>query len=712
MPYSESLENSPASTPDQPPFTSIPNAFKDALVTNNNKLRKQSTHTSHFSNKQSEKQVNSNSKSNIPSYKMPPNAKGSSSIKSDYNVVDKQCLPKEPLLSAKHKPGQKPVDKGRVGVVTPLPNQSEGGSCQRNDSFNQVYPNPQQGHILSTSQIIKPQENSNLNQKKELSHLKENQTSLESKCKFQAELEKLLQNCTEKSTALMPYSVVSSPKSSAVVKMQVRPVETHVAQSSPVMNLHSFKPAGIAVKYPPSEKNVKASKQVFSTPTAKRKEYNVNGNDRNTKSETQNSADGIMKLAETRIHPDYKKVDSPTVRPKANHNTQTITHKSVDRVDQQLRENRKQIDVSSPIIGQRRNCHTTSTPIKDQTDVHVETFSSQSKTLPRLHHQNSVESCHHQILNNAVGNQQPSALEESAINEQKISSAPISRKHPEAPMSPGCYSSLPRGHHHPHNNHQLAEHCQTCHNQQSGHHGTDNCIHTSNTLGAGKPFAHSPHLLQCQFSANDLLLPDLMRQTYAPQLSMKPFDNAALNFFNHNQAFSRLHPVPNSLLLSMDNNTQFSNFNAPAFNQENNMAISPTASFKSFTQASFYKYQSKEATATFQTNSTSEKQSHTVYGNSQSFSNVVNPHVAVNSTDLLTNSMLPLMNLPQMASAKRMTESAYGDFSSQNKNNQNFISAKEKLAWLQDMCNWHRFEVSIIKGMLFIRGMLFFFFYY
>lgn len=583
----------------------------------------------------------------------------------------------------------KPGNKGRVGVVTPLLYQHLD-----TEQLNQVNPGQPQNLTLTSKQVIKHPESSVHGQKVDMIHPTENTTgwNLSDRLKYnhQAELEEILKNCTEPSSTsiLKPCSLVSSPTSRSVIKMQVKPVETHLAQSLPVLNPQRFKLAGTAVKYPLSDKNEKNDQQVTTSPTVSQKHQPENHNAKSTESES-SSKNGVMRVAETRIHPDYQQRNSPLVRPRVNHSSQLPFQNSVDRVDQQLHENRKQIDISSPVIGQRRNCHSVVAPSKSMTEAHADSFSTQSKTLPRIHHQNSLNNCHLQVFNNAAVHQQAAATEDSTVHEQvtRASPAATSLKHSDGSGTPGGYSSLPRGHHIHQAYHQPADHYHVCHNQHVGQHE-----HESFISQAALP-------LSSKLSEAEIFLHDLMKPCYGPHLPLKPFDDAAVNFFNHSQAFAKLSSTSSSL---MDNNMAFPAFCSPlqAFNQENDMKFSPNSSFKSFSQSSFYKYHSNEATATYQSDSSSEKQSHAVCGNSQSFSKVHNPLVTVPNPLPVSTGMLPPLTLPHMLPQRGMTESAHGHLTSHIKSSHCIVGAQESPTRIQDKSQKFRIEISVIKGRL------------
>lgn len=515
--------------------------------------------------------------------------------------------------------------------------------------------------------------------------------------KHQAEIAQILQNCAESGSVSKSSNVVSFPKSSSVVKVQVKPVEMHLAQSSPVANLHGFKPGNMTVKFTFNDRDVKNEQQIFATPNTKRKQYAENEAERRTKSVSHIPQEVVLRLAETRIHPDYQYSDSTSVRSSTVKSPHIVSHNSVDRVDQQLHENRKQIDLSSPVIGKRKNILT---PLRSLSETQADSFSAQSKTLPRPHHHNSVGRFYHQELSSSTNHHQSGATQEDIVSnkpkEHLVSSAPW--KQPDSSLIPGCYSSLPRGHYHHYANSRPIDHYHShaLHSQNSGHY--DNFTYKQNSPADKDSLLQERYApLSSKLSEAESLLHDLMKPCYGPQFPLKPLDDTALSLFHHNRAFKRLSSAPNSFM-SMDNKMSFSNFQTPlqSFSQKSDMTQMPGTSFKSFSQASFYRYQSKEATTSFQPNTDSDQQSqsfNSLISSTNPFDSTINPVVA-------SDCMFSPLKLPQTMSPKSMTGVAQCQKTSLVNSCQNVISAQENVTWSQDLGfrKQYRFDVTVIKG--------------
>lgn len=593
----------------------------------------------------------------------------------------------------------KTADKGHILAVAPLSNHNTDSSCQHTETLNQVNPGLPESLALISKQVIKVGDSGNRNRKIGFCYPRGNKNiwmNDNEQLNHQADFTDILKDCSDSYPVLSQHNTfVSSPKSSSVVKIPLKPVETHLALSSPVMNAHNFKSANTAIAYSGKASDIRC--QQNNTSHAKRT-FSEKQIDRSKMYASNILQDSVVKLTETRIHPDYSNVDSSAVRSEPNDSSQSATQNSVDRVDQQLFENRKQIDVSSSVTVQGNSCHTRATLIKSLSENNTNGASTHSKTLPRPYQQNSVGRSPKVLSRSHVLQQIVPPFEHSDTNNaQKIRIMPTARKYSDGSLIPGCYSSLPRGHHNHHAYRQPVDHCHTVHNQSIGHY--DNLMHKQHTASVKDSFPQafqaplSPQLLKSEST-----LRDFMKPSSGPHVPVRPADDTALDFLHQNQTCARLSPAPDSVT-SVNNTTRFSKMHYPlqSFSQSTDMTVSsPCSSFTSFTQASFYRHHSDTA-ASFQYNTAVREHIHSVNGSHQPFKSVFNmpdPHNL--GMDLMSASMVNPRKLPQMMPLKGINEGPY----SYKNSHINTSSTEEGMKWSTDSesSKLYKFEVSLTKG--------------
>ncbi|XP_005093651.2 uncharacterized protein LOC101855086 [Aplysia californica] len=552
---------------------------------------------------------------------------------------------KNKLLPPKPKPAPKPggvinganESKGKVSYIPPFP---KSDRAQEESTLSSAGAGMSQSVVVLPQHPIRMSDDTNVH--RSVTHRQEGQPFVRSaslKAQRHTDIEERHHQPIhrESGSPLVPHQVVSSPKSSSVVKMQVKPVETHVAQSSPVMNLNSFKPGDAT----------------YGTPTNKRKQY-IDQDMANKSNTLPPKSTSVVKVVESRVQLDHKKGNaSPAMRKK----NIASTSKAVDRVDQQLAENRKQIDVSSPLIGQRRQIPQLVNKPSNVAQSQYSNFSSESKTLPRPQHNSSSPSPFHSTNGPPNGQHPQSCLDqprsldsyEMSVNEKNAhrAAAPqTSRKYSEGSMTTGCYSSLPRGgrRNHPHTQHIPVDHYHALHSTgqyqnlpMTQHSQQYNNL--QNVQEASSKMKEAEHLLQ-----------DLLMTQENTEFPTKPFDDTALTFFHHNRAFARLASMPHPLPpLDNGNSSNFSTFGSPLQTFGPGAELphpSSASSFRSFSQASYYHYRSNEATASFQSAS-AEDQALSSYDNPSNFTQPNSLHMA--SSTPPTPSMMAPRKLPQMS---------------------------------------------------------------
>ncbi|CAG5128549.1 unnamed protein product [Candidula unifasciata] len=600
-----------------------------------------------------------------------------------------------PEPESAHKAG----DKGHILAVAPLLIHNTDTLCQQTEILSQVSPGLPESLALISKQVIKVADSGNRNRKIGFCYPRGNKSvKINENGQFsqQTELSDNVKETSDLFPVLLQHSnFVSSPKSSSVVKIQVKPVETHLALSSPVMNAHNFKSMNTAIVYSSNDCSKITGQQIHMTSHAKRI-FSEKHNDRSKLYVSDISQDSVVKLAETRIHPDYPQADNSAVRSEAHDSSQTVTQNSVDRVDQQLYENRKQIDVPPSVAVQGNSSHARVAPTKNVSENNTDAVSSHSKTLPRPYQQTSVGRCSKASNRSNVLQQIVPPFENTDTgNSRKIQNMPTARKYSDGSLIPGCYSSLPRGHHNHHVYRQPLDHRHTVSNHSIGQY--DNLMHqqiasnVKDSLSQTFQGPLSPRLLR-----TDSTFQDLMKSRGAPQVSLLPSVDTALDFHYKKQNIARLPSAPDSLT-----SVKFSKLHYPqqSFNQSTDMTVSSVgSSFKSFTQASFYRHHSNEATASFQYNTAAREHINSVNGSPQPFTSVFNmsePHSLGMDLSMMSASMLNPLKLPQMKSHKDIGGSFYG-----YKNNHiNTSSTEEGITWTSDSENSksYKFEVLLKK---------------
>ncbi|RUS79572.1 hypothetical protein EGW08_012666 [Elysia chlorotica] len=453
----------------------------------------------------------------------------------------------------------------------------------------------------------------------------------------------------EPSTLVMQTStVMSSPKSSAMVKMNVKPLETHVAQSSPVMQ--SFKPSN----------NTNVSQQ---SPQSKKP----------LKFPTTDSLGG-----------DYQQISSPSLqhRPPQGNNS-CRPQQSVDRVDQQLHENRKQIDVSSPVIGSRRNGNNN---LMD-TSKNGPGTSNVSTTLPRQQHQprQSITSGTkpfplHIDTTDATKKTEKSTTQND--NTKRAMVPPVQRTFSEDILSPGCYSSLPRGRH-----------------QQRGtsrHFPLDNHLHGFQVYDPmhievkdDQFLAHKP---PSKLPPSNAHFQDVVKVSHTAPSSE---NNVAMTFFQHNQDFARLAASPTPLH-QMNKGTTFSTFGSPHQNINSAYEPAPSTSFKSYSQSSFHRYYSDEAKSTFETNTSESTRTlrcdgSAGYDNAQEFTTGISSKTSISSSLPSSGGMFASLKMPQMMPMQGMA------ISSSHHSNSSAVMASNHKPHGRQLVNKCRFDVLLTK---------------
>ena len=355
--------------------------------------------------------------------------------------------------------------------------------------------------------------------------------------------------------------IVSTPESSSMVKTQQKPVETHLVQSSPVV-LNSFKPGGIGSCIP--------------TATNRRQPHDiVKSNLLPPKNSVSPSQDSIK-----------KQMTSPSLSKKRT----ALPSKTVDRIDHQFAENRRQIDVLTSPLTQRKS-------------TKMNNSSSQSKTLPRRpghSHSTPLFNKTNSSLNTNIQSEHPCRLDSDEkliqVNSRRVIIPP--RKYSADSLTSGCYSSLPRRtpRSRPHVHNIPVDHYHTLHGHQ---HVQQQQMNQTQSFGIQSLQDASSKLKEAENLLHDLLM--------TQDKSENVFDDTTIQFLDHSKAFSRLTSMPNP---SLDNETEstFSTFGSPLQTLGSHKQTS-SSSLKTFSQTSFYNndnycYQSNEAS--FQSTSTND----------------------------------------------------------------------------------------------------------
>ena len=458
---------------------------------------------------------------------------------------------------------------------------------------------------------------------------------------------------SEPSTLIMqPSTIMSSPKSSAVVKMNVKPLETHVAQSSPVM--HSFKPSN----------NVPVGQQ---SPQSKKP----------------------LKFPTTEIlGSDYQQVSSPSLQhrpPQGNNNVRL--QQSVDRVDQQLHENRKQIDVSSPVIGSKRNGNNHYM----DTSKNSPGSSSVSKTLPRPQQQQrpniKITTKPFPIhINPSDAAKKAERNASQPDNTKRAMVPPVPRNYVEDNMGPGCYSSLPRG---GHQQRGTSRHFPLA-DKMHGFQGYDHMyteVQDDQFLAQKPPSKLPPPNAHFQ---------DVIKVSHIEPTSE---NNAAVTFFQHNQAFARLATSPTPLH-QMNKGTTFTTFGSPHHSMNNAYEPTSSTSYKSFTQSSFYRYHSDEAKSIFEANTSESTRTLRSegggggYDNAQEFTTGISSKTSITSSIPSSGGMFASLKMPQMMPLQGMA------ISSSHHSNSSAALASNHRPHNRQFVNKCRFDVLLTKGMV------------
>ncbi|GFN83472.1 PDZ domain-containing protein 2-like [Plakobranchus ocellatus] len=659
----ESPDGSPVSTPNHSPYGSPRNSISDVhsaqldgqminkladtFNTLNSKLAPQNAETSGQGQQVS---VVAN--------------RGQGSDKDRQGVTKPQEASTGKLMPPKPKPAPKPFsDRTRKSGV-PVPKPPSAHDWNDNELYNQAAPGHPQSLTLPSRKVIKNPISYGAPGKPHAGSIQTSQAQNgqakpippnKSINPHQTEFAEVKQTFPEPSTlVLQPNSVMSSPKSSAVVKMHVKPLETHVAQSSPVM--HSFKPSNHVSpnnRSPPSTKPVKGPKP------------------------------GVR-------NGDYQQLSSPTMRHRSSQDkvNSSLPQQSVDRVDQQLQEKRQQIDVSSPVITPKRNGHTNISHNGSNSSSPVGLPSQMSRTLPRpqLHQKPSNVGGTKPFplqIDNTIVTKQEDGTKPGPKPVKRAMVPPLPHDYSEDSVGPACYSSLPRGRHQP--------------------------------RGTSRHFPQADHILS--FQGYELVGPEAQDDQFLIQKSPSKLPppnahfhdyikvnhmgapsaegGAAVSFFHHNQALTRLSssPTPHH---QMDKSSVFSTFGLP--HQNTNISYQPAAgsSYKSFTQSSYYRYHSEQAKSTFETNSASEStrtlscSAASGYDNAQGFSAEISSKMSMSSSIPSQGGMLPSLKMPQMLPLQSVPVLGNHDSHASSKHKQ----LPGQIAQLGTKC---RFEVLLKK---------------
>ena len=566
------------------------------------------------------------------------------------------------LMPPKPKPAPKPSsDNSRKSV--PASNPAYSQDWNDGQFYNQAAPGHPQSLTLPSRKVIK---NPNPNAASGKSSLVSSQGahSQRSQDKYgscntsfnpsETEVPQAKQVFPEPSVVLHPNSVMSSPKSSALVKMHVKPLETHVAQSSPVM--HSFKPSN----------NVPMNQQ--SPPTKKPLKF----------------------PSEAVRGGDYEKISSPSLRhrPPQGNNTSGMPPHSVDRVDQQLHENRKQIDVSSPVIGPKRNGHNVTGNNSKVPSRNGQGPPALSRTLPRPQHQQKpsikggTKPFPLHIDSSDVGKETERAKPKPETSNRAMG-PPVPRNYSEDALGPGCYSSLPRGRHQqrgtsrhfPVDNHPL---------------GLQGYDHMYTEVQDDQFLAQKP---PSKLPPSNAHFQDVIKVSHMVPNSE---NNGAIAFFQHNQAFARL-TASSSPLQQMEKSSAFSSFGSPHQNVNNAYEPTSSSSYKSFTQSSFYRYHSDEAKSTFESNASESTRTLNCgggggYENAHEYTTGLSSKTSMSTSVPSPGGMFTSLKMPQMIPLQGMAIS-----SSHHSNSSAAMASKHRPQGNQ-LSNKCRFDVILTKG--------------
>lgn len=437
---------------------------------------------------------------------------------------------------------------------------------------------------------------------------------------------------------VQPNTYIKANKPNTMIKM-----ETH-GPGSPT-SLHSFKPSHNVSVSPPPKIPIK----------------NINGED-------------------------CHQISSPSLRHRPPQgNNSIILQQSVDRVDQQLHENRKQIDVSSPTIGPR---HTQNNNALNASKSGVR-ISSASQTLPQPQNQ--------QILNDKNGTKPfPLHIDSSemprkgvTVNPQvesvkRAMIPPMPRNFSEEVVGPGCYSSLPRGRHQQRGTSRHFPMNESTHSYQGYDH-----LHPEvqdDQFLAQKPPSKLP--------PSNAHFQDVIKvNNVAPGTESNP----AITFFQHNQAFAGLAASPTPFH-QMSKDITFSTFGSPQ-HKMSSFEPAPGSSFKSFSQSSFYRYHSNESNSTFETNTQESTRTLSCgsgggsgYNNAQDFTAGITSKTSMSSSIPSSGGMFASLKMPQMMPLQGMAIS-----SSHHSNSSAVLATQQHRYQGNQPVNKRRFDVLLTK---------------
>ncbi|GFR58876.1 PDZ domain-containing protein 2 [Elysia marginata] len=638
----ESPDGSPVSTPNHSPYGSPRNSVGDLHYAqlDGNVINRLTESFNSLHNRQTfpemviaEKKLQSQQMSSMDNVH---NASQSSDPKKQY-YSQSQNTHAENLMPPKPKPPQKPSnDKLRksvpAGNMSSIQDWSDGQFC------NQTAPGHPQSLTLPSRKVIK---NTNSQAALDKSSVTSIQNSHPNETKIPDSKQQVFPERT--TVAPQPSAVMNDPKSGGVIKMNVKPMETHIVKSSPAM--HSFKPSN----------SVPVSQQ---SPPPKFPTKSLNGGD-------------------------YQQVASPSLRhrpPQGNSNC--MLQQSVDRVDQQLHENRKQIDVSSPVMSPRRNGNNNCLG----TSKNSPGSSSVSKTLPRPQHQqrlnekNGTKPFPLHIENTDVA-KKTEKVNPQLDNSKRIMIPSVPRDYSENIVGPGCYSSLPRGRH--------QQRGASRHFPIDDHpHGLQGYDHMYTEVQDDQFLAHKP---PSKLPPPNAHFQDVIKVSH---IAPSGENNASIAFYQHNQAFARLAASPTPIH-QMEKGTSFSTFGSP---HQNIQSYEPSSgsSYKSYSQSSFYRYHSDESKSTYEANTSESTRTLSCgggggYDNAQQFTTGISSKTAMSSSVPSSGGMFASFKMPQMMPLQGMAIS-----SSHHSNSSAAIASRHRPQGSQPV-NKCRFDVFLIK---------------